>query len=181
MLNELLNKAFKTSNKSYDHGKDNIRLCQKYFTDLTKDNDDITLRVYLYFFPVTSLMEKNSEEFWFIKYKDEEKYDEYDFAVDLLANYVQYLSDKDKQKFQKEIEIIIPKFEEYKLFSYYYSIIHGYQDILIATVAYFTKDTAYYRDSLDAYVSGENIQTFLFLIHVKDKINEKKEKRMSRI
>ena len=177
MLNELLNKAFKTSNKSYDHGKDNIRLCQKYFTDLTKDNDDITLRVYLYFFPVTSLMEKNSEEFWFTKYKDEKKYDEYDFAVDLLANYVQYLSDKDKQKFQKEIEIIIPKFKEYKLFSYYYSIIHGYQDILMATVAYFTKDTAYYRDSLDAYVSGENIQTFSFLIHVKDKINEKKSKK----
>ena len=177
MLNELLNKAFKTSNKSYDHGKDNIQLCQKYFTDLAKDNDDITLRVYLYFFPVTSLMEENSEEFWFTKYKDEKKYDEYDFAVDLLANYVQYLSDKDKQKFQKEIEIIIPKFEEYKLFSYYYSIIHGYQDILIATVAYFTKDTAYYRDSLDAYVSGENIQTFLFLIHVKDKIYEKNKKK----
>lgn len=71
MLNELLNKAFKTSNKYYDHGKDNIRLCQKYFTDLTKDNDDITLRVYLYFFPATSLMEKNSEEFWFTKYKEE--------------------------------------------------------------------------------------------------------------
>jgi len=170
-INQLFNQIFKTSNENYVSGNEAITNCRKNF--LALKDDKITNKVLLYFFPVHPKCEENENEFWFCKYKNDNEYDEYDFAEDLLKNHVEYLSDKNEKNFETRLEHILLKFENYKMFSLYIYNIQGYTDNLMSTIAYFTKDPSYYLNNLNAYVSPESIQTKEFIDNLK-KIVEKK-------
>ena len=163
LLDLIFNKVFKTTNEIYTNGKDNIQKWQKRFTTLTKeDSSKIALKVFLYFFPVSS-SETNSEVFWFMKYNDKSKYDEYDFAIQLLMVFNDYLSDKDTKLFNSKIIKVAKQFGEYKFVSKYLEAIPNNMDALIAIIAYLTKDAAYFKDSLKIFVNPEEIQSPKFI------------------
>ena len=169
-INKLFNRIFKTSEENYVDGNNAISNCRKKFS---AQEDDISVKVFLYFFPIDSKIEKNKDEFWFLKYKDDKKYDEYDFAEDLLKNYAEYLSDKNKIDFENRLKHILLKFENYKLFTIYIFNMLKYGDILMSTVAYFTKDSSFYQEALDIFILPENIQTEGFIQSIKDLIEKK--------
>ena len=170
-INELFNQIFKTSKKNYVSGNEAILSCLKKFSALKEDN--ISTKVLLYFFPVHPKCEKNNNEFWFCKYKNDNEYDEFDFAEDLLKNYVEYLSDKNEKNFETRLKHILLKFENYKMFTLYIYNIQGYTDNLMSTIAYFTKDSSYYLNNLNAYVSPESIQTEEFIDNLKEIVKKK--------
>ena len=170
-INELFNQIFKTSKKNYVSGNEAILSCLKKFSALKEDN--ISTKVLLYFFPVHPKCEKNNNEFWFCKYKNDNEYDEFDFAEDLLKNYAEYLSDKNEKNFETRLKHILLKFENYKMFTLYIYNIQGYTDNLMSTIAYFTKDSSYYLNNLNAYVSPESIQTEEFIDNLKEIVKKK--------
>ena len=172
-LNELLNKVLETSNENYTKGKENIKKCFNLFS-VSSEKDDIALTIFTYFFPFNSNLEKNAEEFWFIKYRRTEIYDEYDFAIDLLKNYAQYLSDRKSKSFDLKITEITKQFGNYKFFSKYLSIVQGNVDILMATVAYFTKENFYFQQTFGLNVLPQDIQTNKFIDELKKKIENQK-------
>ena len=169
-INKLFNRIFKTSEENYVDGNNAISNCRKKFS---AQEDDISVKVFLYFFPIDSKIEKNKDEFWFLKYKDDGEYDEYDFAEDLLKNYAEYLSDKNKINFENRLKYILLKFENYKLFTIYIFNMLKYGDILMSTVAYFTKDSSFYQEALNIFILPENIQTEGFIQSIKDLIAKK--------
>ena len=169
-INELFNQIFKTSKENYVSSNKAILNCRKKFSSL---EDDISVKVFLYFFPVDSKSEKNKDEFWFLKYKNDKEYDEYDFAEDLLKNYADYLSDKNKNIFEEKLKHILLKFGNYKLFTLYIYNMLEYKDNLMSTVAYFTKDSSFYQEALNAFILPENIQTENFIQNIKDLIKKK--------
>ena len=169
-INKLFNRIFKTSEENYVDGNNAISNCRKKFS---AQKDDISVKVFLYFFPIDSKIEKNKDEFWFLKYKDDKKYDEYDFAEDLLKNYAEYLSDKNKINFENRLKLILLKFGNYKLFTLYIHNMLEYGDNLMSTVAYFTKDSSFYQEALNIFILPENIQTEGFIQSIKDLIAKK--------
>ena len=169
-INKLFNRIFKTSEENYVDGNNAISNCRKKFS---AQEDDISVKVFLYFFPIDSKIEKNKDEFWFLKYKDDKKYDEYDFAEDLLKNYAEYLSDKNKINFENRLKLILLKFGNYKLFTIYIFNMLEYGDNLMSTVAYFTKDSSFYQEALNIFILPENIQTEGFIQSIKDLIAKK--------
>ena len=172
-LNQLLNTALGTSNKNYCNGSENIQKCYSKFYPST-ENDDTALNVSLYFFPFSGY-EKNTKEFWFIKYKNNRNYNEFDFALDILRVYIQYLSDKNAKNFESKIIENVQKFGAYKSISDYLSVIKDYMDILLAIDAYLTRDSYYFEKFFNLNVSAEKLQTSEFIELLKKQITSKKE------
>ena len=171
-INKIFNQIFQTTSENYVSGHEAISNCHKKFSVL-RDRDDIGFKVYLCFFPVTSVSEKNEDNFWFLRYKDDNTYDEYDFAGDLLQSYFEYLTNKNKDGFEEKIKVLILKFDEYKHFIYYIFNMQGYSDNLMSTVAYFTKDSSYFKESFKAFVSSESIQSMEFINSIKELVQKK--------
>jgi outer membrane murein-binding lipoprotein Lpp len=168
LLDLIFNKLFGTNKEIYAHGKDNIQKCHKRFAILTKeDSSKISLKVFLYFFPAASNSEINSEELWFMKYNDKSKYDEYDFAIQLLLVFINFLSDKDTKSFDSKVIKIAKQFGEYKFVDTYLEVILlNNIDVLIAIIAYLTKDATYFKDFLKIVVNPEEIQTLKFIDNI---------------
>ena len=163
-LNTLLNQVLKTNNENYTEGADNIDKCYSKFSVLSQENNN-AFQVFYYLFPNESCQEQNMDEFWFIKYKKDLIYDEYDFCIDLLNT----LNDStDEISFQNNVKNISKKFGNYKSFFKYFSIIKDHGENLLSINAYFTKDSDFFRDFLDVHVLSENIQTPLFIEIIKD-------------
>ena len=75
-INKLFNDIFKTSDVNYVTGKEAIDNCYKKLAELQKE-DKILCKVFLYFFLDSQInTEKNTETFWFEKYKDDKIFDE---------------------------------------------------------------------------------------------------------
>ena len=170
-LNKLLNIVLMSENQLYTNGSENIRKCSDKFAKYAED-DDISLKVYLYLFPYSSL-EKNEENFWFIKYKNNASYNEYSFSLDLLKLYIEYLSNKNPELFNLNILNIFKKFGTYKFFDAFFSVIRDYTDNLVAVIAYFTKDYKYFNETFEIISLNETFQNLEFIQKLKNFISNK--------
>ena len=108
----------------------------------------------MYFFPFCSTVEKNEDSFWFVKYKNDNIYDEFDFAIDLIKAYILYTSDKFPKLFESIMKEKVRKFCSYKNIPDFLSAIDGYQ----AIIAYLTQDRIYFNNLLELKTLLLNIQ-----------------------
>lgn len=171
-LNRLLNKVLGSKEVNYTDGVDNLNKCRETFRK-SLGEDEIKLKVFFYFFP-NSKQEQNSTNFWFIKYKNEEPYNEYNFSIDLLKCYDEYLTDKNSKNFDSKIRVAAEKFKSYKYFNQFFEVTEKYVDILMAIKAYFTKDIIYFQETFDLITMDEKIQTPTFIQKIIKSLNNKK-------
>ena len=177
-LNTLLNEALGTLDEQYTNGKKGLEKCNCIFVQFVKaDDDPIKLKVYSYFFPCKTALEKNEESFWFLKYKDIDSYNEYDFSLDLLKLFIPYISDKNTKRFNSDLDDLIKKFAVYKNFDCFFDVIQNYLDHLLAIDAFFTKDYKFFSNNFEIIIDNENIQKREFIYNLKEIINKKVENR----
>ena len=184
-LNILLNKALDTKNVEYTKGSGQLQTCNFTFLKFIKKNqldkaDKISLKIYSYFFPCKSAIEKNMDNFWFIKYRNPNSYTEYNFAIDLLNSYIQYITDRNIENFNSSIEKSALNFGNYKNVDDFYSLIKDDFDILLAIQAFLTKDIKYFQDNFEI-TSSKDIQSEEFIRRIDSKIMNKKLKTMEEI
>ena len=129
------------------------------------------LRCFNVLFPFCSTVEKNEDSFWFVKYKNDNIYDEFDFAIDLIKAYILYTSDKDPKLFESRMKETVGKFGSYKNIPDFLSAIDRYQ----ALIAYLTQDRIYFNNLLELKTLPLNIQSAEFISDLKTLLNSKKE------
>lgn len=176
-LNTLLNKALGTLDEHYTNGKKEIEKCNYNFVKTVKD-DKIKLKVYSYFFPSKSALEKNGDIFWFIQYKDGNSYNEYDFSIDLLKLYIPYITNENSEEFNSGLDNLTKKFGIYKNFDYFFSTIQDYLDHLLAIEAFFTKDNKYFNNSFGIITTNDDIQKKEFIFNLKEIISKNVENKI---
>jgi len=172
-INTLINTALSTENINYMNSE-GMALFKKNLED--KSNDNSALKILLYFFPVNSSLEKNEKEFWFMKYKDVENYNEYKFSKDLLQCYNQYLSDKDSKAFDYNVLNKIALFKDYKFITEFLWVLkdYDYDAIIIAIFSYIEKDPSYFAKAFETIIEPKNIQTKACINIIKDYLERKK-------
>jgi hypothetical protein len=173
-LNDLLNKSLGTSGVNYTESKENISKCFDLFSKLS-ETDDICLEVTMYLFPFCSLVEKNENSFWFVKYKNDQIYDEFDFAIALIKAYIVYKSNKDLTLFESRVKASINEFGTYKNIPDFLSAIGNYPNTVFAIIAYLTQDYKYFQDILGLNSVPLNIQSPEFIADVKKLLESKNE------
>ena len=172
-LNLLLNEILETKNKK-STGEEGLKIYNDILEKLS-EKDKATFIVFHYFFPKSPSFDTNSKEFWFMKYKNDEHYNEYKFCVGLLKCYKEYLTDKDYKNFELKIVENIKLFKNSKYISELFSVANNYEQRIFATVAYITKDSSYFEDEFGIFETPENIQKISFI--KKSKIISKKRKK----
>ena len=170
-INTLINTALSTENINYMNSE-GMALFKKNLED--RSNDDSALKILLYFFPVNSSLEKNEKEFWFMKYKDVENYNEYKFAKDILQCYNQYLSDKDSEAFDYNILKKIVLFKDYKFIVEFLRALKDYDAKIIAIFSYIEKDPSYFENAFETIIEPQNIQKKSCINTIKDYLERKK-------
>ena len=170
-INSLLNIILDTK-KNYSNAEGLIK-CRSNLEKLSKE-DNAILILYLYFFPIYTPLETNKEEFWFIKFKSEKNYNEYDFAKDLLNCVIQYLPEKNYKKFETEVKEKIKLFKNKKLIETFYEVVKDHEESIIATISFITKDTTYFRGTFELTVSPDQIQKIKFIKDVRNYLDYKK-------
>ena len=170
-INTLINTSLSTENINYMNSE-GMALFKKNLEDIS--NDDSALKILLYFFPVNSSLEKNEKEFWFMKYKDVENYNEYKFAKDILQCYNQYLSDKDSEAFDYNILKKIVLFKDYKFIVEFLRALKDYDAKIIAIFSYIEKDPSYFENAFETIIEPQNIQKKSCINIIKDYLERKK-------
>jgi len=170
-LSELLNQALEKTNENYLN-KEGMKKCKDILEKLSK-TDEPALKLYLYLYPICSPLIAE-EEFWFIKFKNDNVYDEYDFALDLLNCYIKYKSQKDEKTFESDIITKIKSFKDYKLISTFFSVIKDCKESIIATISYITTDPTFFLCNYEIITKAENIQTNSFILELKRYLEHKK-------
>ena len=171
-INTLINTALCSKNQDYMNSE-GMALFKKTLEDKSK-KDAPALKLFLYFFPLNSSLEKNDKEFWFMKYKNVGNYNEYEFAKDILQCYNQYLSDKKSDEFDLNIQNKILLFQNYKLIGDFLSALKDYDAKIIATISYITKDSSFFAHDFDTKIKPEKIQKNSFILLIKDYLERKK-------
>ena len=163
-LNSLFNEMFKTKDIKYTNDQNEMNNCLINFIKLIEiDNDKIVQKVFTYFFPPKTAKEKNENNFWFVKYKND-NYNEYLFALDILRFFIKYMKEKDEKKFYIQIDKISKNFKNYKNFNTYYSKVIKYINDPISIIqAYFSKDFQFYQDICDMNETKYDIQSENFI------------------
>jgi len=170
-LNELLNQALGKNNENYIN-KEGMKKCKDVLEKLSK-TDEPALALFLYLYPIFSpLIEE--EKFWFIKFKNDNVYDEYDFALDFLNCYIKYKSHKDKKTFESDIISKISSFKNYKLIGSLFSEVKNSDEKIKATISYITKDPTFFHGTYELMTPPENIQTASFILDIKKYIEHKR-------
>ena len=170
-LNELLNQALGKNNENYIN-KEGMKKCKDVLEKLSK-TDEPALALFLYLYPIFSpLIEE--EKFWFIKFKNDNVYDEYDFALDFLNCYIKYKSHKDKKTFESDIISKISSFKNYKLIGSLFSEVKNSDEKIITTISYITKDPTFFQGTYELMTPPENIQTASFILDIKKYIEHKR-------
>jgi len=170
-INTLINTSLSTENINYMNSE-GMALFKKNLED--RANDDSALKILLYFFPVNSSLEKNEKEFWFMKYKNVENYNEYKFAKDILQCYNQYLSDKDSEAFDYNILKKIVLFKDYKFIVEFLRALKDYDAKIIAIFSYIEKDPSYFENAFETIIEPQNIQKKSCINTIKDYLERKK-------
>ena len=169
-INTLINTALSTENINYMNSE-GMELFKKNLENKTKE--DTALKIFLYFFPVNSSLEKNYKEFWFMKYKDVENYNEYKFAIDILQCYNQYLSDKNSEAFDYNILEKITLFKDYKFIVEFLGALKDYNSKIIAIFSYIEKDPSYFASAFEIIIEPEKIQKKSCINKIKDYLERK--------
>ena len=151
LLKSLITKIISGTN--LDNEKESItELKNQFHSKFLKDKkevDCITKSTLQYFFPSNDCIEKNTSHFWFEKYRNDEIYTEYNFALDIIKYFELYLQNKSCQTFKSNIYNAISNFGTYKDIAYFYSIVSLNEDIYEWIVAYLIKDSHYFNLSFD--------------------------------
>jgi len=171
-LNSLINTALCTKDQDY-MSSEGMKIFNKTFEDISK-KDNSALKIFLYFFPLCSPLEKNDKEFWFMKYKNEKNYNEYEFAKDILKCYIQYLSDKDSKSFDINVMKKLLLFKDYKFIGEFLLVVKNYDEKIIATISYITKDPSYFAMAFETKIEPEKIQKKLCINIIRDYLGRKK-------
>ena len=171
-LNLLLNQALVTKDKNYT-SKDGLKICHDTLEKIA-EKDKNALILFLYLFPISSpSAETNAKEFWFMKYKIDKNYNEYEFAIDLLKSYIQYLTDKNYENFEKEIVKKIAIFKNVKFIANFFSVVNKYDHKIIATISYITRDSSYFAKEFEIKEVPENIQNISFIKKIQNYLEQK--------
>jgi len=171
-INTLINTALCTKNQDYMN-PEGMELFKKNLEDKTKDLP--ALIIFLYFFPLNSSLEKNDKEFWFMKYKDVENYNEYEFAKDILQCYNQYLSDKSNEGFEYNILQKIILFKDYKFIAEFLGALKGHDAKIIAIISYIEKDPSYFEKAFETIIEPQKIQKKSCINKIKDYLERKND------
>ena len=171
-INTLINTALCTKNQDYMN-PEGMELFKKNLEDKTKDLP--ALIIFLYFFPLNSSLEKNDKEFWFMKYKDVENYNEYEFAKDILQCYNQYLSDKSNEGFENNILQKIILFKDYKFIAEFLGALKGHDSKIIAIISYIEKDPSYFEKAFETIIEPQKIQKRSCINKIKDYLERKND------
>ena len=171
-INTLINTALCTKNQDYMN-PEGMELFKKNLEDKTKDLP--ALIIFLYFFPLNSSLEKNDKEFWFMKYKDVENYNEYEFAKDILQCYNQYLSDKSNEGFEYNILQKIILFKDYKFIAEFLGALKGHDSKIIAIISYIEKDPSYFEKAFETIIEPQKIQKRSCINKIKDYLERKND------
>ena len=160
LLKSLITKIISGTN--LDNEKESItELKNQFHSKFLKDKkevDCITKSTLQYFFPSNDCIEKNTSHFWFEKYRNDEIYTEYNFALDIIKYFELYLQNKSCQTFKSNIYNAISNFGTYKDIVYFYSIVSLNEDIYEWIVAYLIKDSHYFNLSFDDDIDWLNSQ-----------------------
>ena len=171
-LNLLLNQALSTKDKNYT-SEDGLKICHDTLEKIA-EKDKNALILFLYLFPISSpSAETNAKEFWFMKYKIDKNYNEYEFAIDLLKSYIQYLTDKNYENFEKEIVKKIALFKNVKFIANFFSVVNKYDHKIIATISYITRDSSYFAKEFEIKEVPENIQNISFIKKIQNYLEQK--------
>lgn len=143
------NKLYSSLNEVLKHSGTNANLdiYIKLFNNLVFNNkdDNIILHMFLYFFPFDNCMEQNKDCFWFENYRKEGVFTEYDFAIELLDLFNDYLKTKSTDSFNNRIKLIVEKLGDYKNVRNFVKLINSHADLFVWIVAYLTKDNKYFE------------------------------------
>ena len=172
-MNLLLNQALSTKDKNYS-SEDGLKVCHDTLEKIS-EKDKAALILFLYLFPISSpSAETNEKEFWFVKYKIDKNYNEYEFAIDLLKSYIQYLTDKSYENFEKEIVKEIALFKNVKFIANFFSVVKNCEQKIIATISYITRDTSYFAKEFEINEVPEKIQNISFIKNIQNYLEKKK-------
>lgn len=107
-------------------------------------NDIIIFHIFLYFFPFDNCMEQNKDCFWFENYRKEGVFTEYNFAIELLDIFDEYLKKKSTDLFKAHIKLVVEKLGDYKNVRNFVKLI-PHENLYAWIVAYLTKDNEYFQ------------------------------------
>jgi len=152
-LKNLFNQIFpSTQNK-----EKNPALIQSEFDQLLKSypGNKIIFSIYCFFYPATTCKEQNtSDKFWFQKFQTQEKYTEYNVALDLLRILEDYLVNKDEKKAKDKFEEISYKLRDYKNVNFYLVITAKKAfDLLINLTSFFQQDKNYFEKAFGVEIN----------------------------
>lgn len=107
-------------------------------------NDIIIFHIFLYFFPFDNCIEQNKDCFWFENYRKEGVFTEYNFAIELLDIFDEYLKMKSTDLFKNHIKLVVEKLGDYKNVRNFVKLI-PHENLFAWIVAYLTKDNKYFQ------------------------------------
>ena len=141
-------KLYSSLNKVLGHSGTPAKL-DKYkdlFNNLIYNNmnDTIIFHIFLYFFPFDNCMEQNKDCFWFENYRKEGVFTEYNFAIELLDIFDEYLKIKSTDLFKDHIKLVVEKLGDYKNVRNFVKLI-PHENLFAWIVAYLTKDNKYFQ------------------------------------
>ena len=146
---ESSNKLYSSLNEVLKHSGTNANLdiYKNLFNNLVfnSKDDNIIFHMFLYFFPFDNCMEQNKDCFWFENYRKEGVFTEYDFAIELLDIFNDYLKIKSTDSFNNRIKLIVEKLGDYKNVRNFVKLINPHADLFVWIVAYLTKDSKYFE------------------------------------
>ena len=141
-------KLYSSLNKVLGHSGTPAKLDKyKYlFSNLIDKNmnDFIIFHIFLYFFPFDNCMEQNKDCFGFENYRKEGVFTEYNFAIELLDIFDEYLKIKSTDLFKDHIKLVVEKLGDYKNVRNFVKLI-PHENLFAWIVAYLTKDNKYFQ------------------------------------